>query len=78
MWKTTLREIRVMIATGKAVDITAINNDEEWELRLKEGRFETLAMSFGIYGMTGAILQGENTGTLYAIKARNANLFKMV
>lgn len=78
MRKTTLREIRSMIATGKAIDITTINNDEEWALRLKEGRFDTLAMSFGVYGMTGAILQGENTGTLYAIKARNANLFRMV
>lgn len=78
MRKTTLREIRSMIATGTAVDITTISGADEWELRLKEGRFDTVAMSFGVYGMTGAILQGENTGTLYAIKARNATLFRMV
>ena len=36
----------------------------------------TVAMSYGVYGMNGALFEDEN-GELYKITARNTTLFQM-
>ncbi len=61
-----------------ALDITNINSEECEALRDKEKSFTTIAISYGIYGMTGAILEGYTSGKLYKICARNSNLFYFV
>lgn len=69
MKKTTLRELRTLVNDGIAIRLTDI--DETLNL-------ETIRMSFGLYGMTGALLIDNNNGQLYAIIGRTSTLFYYV
>lgn len=76
MKKTTKKEIREYVRLGLAQDITAYDFDRAEQLR-KDHTLDVIAVSRGVYGMTGAILQDEN-GERYAITARNSTLFQLV
>lgn len=69
MKKYTLREIRRFVSLGLAQDITTANCPA-----IKEP-FEKIGVSRGIYGINGGLLRGKSSGTIYAITARNSNLF---
>ena len=71
MKKTTQKAIRETCAT----DITNYNFDQAEEL-MKVHTLRTVAMSYGVYGMNGALFEDEN-GDLYKITARNSTLFQM-
>ena len=71
MKKTTRKAIRETCAT----DITNYSFDQANEL-MNMHTLRTVAMSFGVYGMNGALLEDEN-GELYKITARNSTLFQM-
>lgn len=75
MMKTTNKDIRNMTKYGKAVDVTYYGVDEYRELKEKEGYFEEIAYSIGSYGCTGRVLQGKNTGTLYAVTSRTSAIY---
>ena len=63
MIKTTQKEIK----NTNARDITADSKNY--------GSLDVIAMSFGVYGMNGALLKNEK-GELFKITARASNLFK--
>lgn len=69
MKKYTLREIKRFVSLGAAVDITGAN------LPAIQEPFEKIGYSAGIYGINGGLLRGQSSGTIYAITARNSNLF---
>ena len=69
MKKTTLRELRTLVKDGIAIELKDI--DETLSL-------ETIRMSFGIYGMTGALLIDKSNDQLYAIVGRTSTLFYYV
>ena len=71
MKKTTRKAIRETCAT----DITHYNFDQANGL-MNSHILRTVAMSFGVYGMNGALFEDEN-GELYKITARNSTLFQM-
>ena len=71
MKKTTRKAIRETYA----IDITNYSFDQANEL-MNAHTLKTVAMSFGVYGMNGALFQDEN-GDLYKITARNSTLFQM-
>ena len=71
MMKTTRKAIRETYA----MDITNYSFDQANDL-MNAHTLRTIAMSFGMYGMNGALLQDEN-GELYKITARNSTLFQM-
>ena len=71
MKKTTRKAIR----ETRATDITNYSFDQVNEL-MKAHNLQTIAMSFGVYGMNGALFQDEK-GELYKITARNSTLFQM-
>ena len=71
MMKTTQKAIRETCAT----DITNYNFDQANDL-MNAHNLQTVAMSFGIYGMNGALFKDEK-GELYKITARNNTLFQM-
>lgn len=71
MKKTTRKAIRETYA----MDITNYSFDQANEL-MKTHTLRTIAMSFGVYGMNGALFEDEN-GELYKITARNTTLFQM-
>lgn len=69
------KELKDMVRSGKAEDITTLPDEEAKELR-KKG-IETVGVSRGTYGMNGALLRDKD-GNLYAITARSTNLFYFV
>ena len=71
MKKTTQKAIR----ETRATDITNYSFEQADEL-MNAHNLQTVAMSFGVYGMNGALFQDEN-GELYKITARNSTLFQM-
>ena len=71
MKKTTRKAIRETYA----MDITNYSFDQANDLMNAHTR-RTIAMSFGVYGMNGALFQDED-GELYKITARNTTLFQM-
>ena len=71
MMKTTQKAIR----ETRAIDITNYSFDQANEL-MNAHTLRTVAMSYGVYGMNGALFQDEN-GELYKITARNTTLFQM-
>ena len=71
MKKTTRKAIRETYA----IDITNYSFDQANEL-MNAHTLRTVAMSFGVYGMNGALFEDEN-GELYKITARNTTLFQM-
>lgn len=71
MKKITRKAIRETCAT----DITNYSFDQANEL-MNAHTLRTVAMSYGVYGMNGALFQDEN-GELYKITARNSTLFQM-
>ena len=71
MKKTTRKAIRETYA----MDITNYSFDQANDL-MNAHTLRTVAMSFGVYGMNGALFEDEN-GDLYKITARNSTLFQM-
>ena len=71
MKKTTRKAIR----ETRAMDITNYSFDQANEL-MNAHTLRTIAMSFGVYGMNGALFEDEK-GELYKITARNSTLFQM-
>ena len=69
--KTTLKDIKNTIA----IDITKLSTKEVYEIYHNEHGFKSVAYSIGIYGVTGAIVQGYTTNKLYKVTSRNSNLF---
>ena len=68
--KTTLKSIKEFANQAGVVDVTYFSNDELDKLSKKEGFFNQIAYSAGIYGVSGAILQGAKSGKFYAITSR--------
>ena len=71
MKKTTRKAIRETYA----MDITNYSFDQANDL-MNAHMLRTVAMSYGVYGMNGALFEDEN-GELYKITARNSTLFQM-
>lgn len=71
MMKTTQKAIRETCATN----ITNYSFDQANDL-MNLYTLRTVAMSYGVYGMNGALFEDEN-GELYKITARNSTLFQM-
>ena len=71
MMKTTQKAIRETCATN----ITNYSFDQANDL-MNTHTLRTVAMSFDVYGMNGALFEDEN-GDLYKITARNSTLFQM-
>ena len=66
---------RKAIRETYAMDITNYSFDQANDL-MNAHTLRTVAMSYGVYGMNGALFEDEN-GELYKITARNSTLFQM-
>lgn len=72
--KITQKEIKRLIRTGAAVDITNAPTKTLKAVKLNEKEHFT---SFGIYGMNGALFV-DNKGDLFGITSRCSSLFYMI
>lgn len=75
MTKYTQKQLRAMVTDGIAEDITKADNNVRKELEKKEGWLRQIGYSAGVYGCNGMLLQGHNSGTLYAITSRTNAVF---
>ena len=71
--KMTQKQIKDYVRDGAAIDITNYGFDEMDQF-LREHNLDKIAVSRGVYGMNGGLLQDRDTGELYAITARNSAL----
>lgn len=71
--KMTQKQIKDYVRDGAAIDITNYGFDEMDQF-LREHNLDKIAISRGVYGMNGGLLQDRDTGELYAITARNSAL----
>lgn len=62
------RELRDLVARGKARRLDSTSEAK------KLGRLELLGLSYGVYGMNGALCKGEG-GELWAVIGRSAVLW---
>ena len=71
--KMTQKQIKDYVRDGAAIDITNYGFDEMDQF-LREHNLAKIAISRGVYGMNGGLLQDRDTGEMYAITARNSAL----
>ena len=75
MTKYTQKQLREMVSTGVAVDVSNADNDMRNEIETKEGWLTQVGYSSGVYGCNGMLMQGRNTGKLYAVTRRTSAIF---
>lgn len=74
MTQFTRRELRKLIKTGAAVDITHGDAGTRKEVLRREGEYKQIAYIPSVRGCGGRLLQGIHTGRLYAIAGRTKAL----
>lgn len=71
------KDIKKLVNSGMAEDISAINNSGKVEELMKNG-YTIVGISSGAYGMNGGLFRDNVTGKLYAIVRRSTNLFALI
>lgn len=71
--KMTQKQIKDYVRDGAAIDITNYGFDEMKDFPHSHD-LDKIAVSRGIYGINGGLLQDRDTGEMYAITARNSAL----
>ncbi len=72
LYKTSQKEIKNLIKSGVARDITVASDSSLKQI----GRLEKVSYSHGTYGINGAVFR-DKKGKLYAVKSRAGKLFKL-
>ena len=67
-YKTTQREVKRLIKSGVAIELTDTTT-------VKHSELTTVALSFGVYGMNAGLFRHDTTGQLYALPNRSSLLF---
>lgn len=75
MTKFTQRQLKDLVFYGNAYDISDYRESDYWYTMNKEGNMKRIGYSCGTYGCNGLLLQGCNTGKLYAITKRTPAIF---
>ena len=71
--KTTQKELKRLVRTGAAVDVTNASQDIINNIIYNR---TVLAYSAGVYGLNGILVKNYD-GTLYAVVGRTLNLFQL-
>ena len=75
MIRYTQKQIKNLISTGAAVDITRADANDRKNILTNEYELTAIGYSIGKYGRNGLLLISEYSGTLYAIGSRSTALF---
>lgn len=67
MERYTQKQLKNLVNTGAAVDITRGNNETREQIINEEEYYTQIGYSAGVYGYNGMLLKGHKTGKLYAI-----------
>ena len=75
MTKFTQKQLKEMAKSGIAEDISRGTNTTRNELESVEGWLSQVGYASGVYGCSGMLLKGHNTGKLYAITSRTSAIY---
>ena len=75
MVKFTQRQLKELVKSGAAIDVTNGDDDTRNDIESKEGYYTQIGYSAGVYGCNGMLLLGHKTNTLYAITSRTAAIY---
>lgn len=70
MTKYTQKQLREMVKNGVAVDVTNVG-----ERGAIPEDYRQIGYATGVYGCNGMLLQGCESGTLYAVTARTTAIY---
>lgn len=78
--KYALRKLKELVATGQAVDLTyRLQTKSEYKKLLDtEQGLIGIGYAQGVAGITGLLVQGQLSGTLYAVTGRTIALFRLL
>lgn len=74
MMKYSLRQLKVLVKAGVALDITLYDSALVEDLVSKRGKLTRIGYSTGAYGLTGLLLKDDQC-RLYVITQRSTALF---
>ena len=77
MNKLSNKQLKEMGNTLKAEDITYLKDAKIQAIKKEEGWLNEIAYSLGMYGTTGILLQGHNSGRFYIIKSRTSAIYSV-
>ena len=75
MTKFTQKQLKEMAKSGIAEDISRGTNTTRNELESVEGWLSQVGYASGVYGCSGMLLKGHNTGKLYVITSRTQAIY---
>lgn len=75
MIKFTQRQLKDMVYYGYAWDASHFTDSDYWSIMKNEGNIRRIGYSCGKYGCNGLLLQGCETGKLFAIIGRTPALY---
>ena len=70
MERYTQKQLKALVRTGAAIDVTEANDRNAIPENYKK-----IGYSAGVYGCNGQLLKGLESGKLYAITARSTAIF---
>ena len=70
------KDLREMVHYYDAEDVTNATDEDYSIIMNREGWLRLIGYSAGTYGCNGMLLQGHNTGKLYAITSRTVNIYR--
>ena len=75
MEKYTQKQLKSLVTSGAAEDISNGDNDTRNVIEKIEGYYTQIGYASGIYGCNGMLLKGHSTGKLYAIVGRTQAIY---
>lgn len=75
MERYTQKQLKNLVNTGAAVDITRGNNETRKQILNEEECYTQIGYSAGVYGCNGMLLKDHKTGKLYAVTSRTSAIY---
>ena len=75
MTKYIQKQLRGLVNTGAAIDISRIGMNEADRLRKDEEWLTQIGYAAGVYGCNGQLWRGHKSGKLYAITSRTQAIY---
>ena len=75
MQRYTQKQLKSLVKTGAAIDVTNADNETRKQIERDEGYYNQIGYSAGVYGCNGMLLKGHKTGKLYAVTSRSQAIY---
>lgn len=75
MEKYTQKQLRSLVRTDCAIDVSSADNETRRTIEAEEGYYNQVGYSAGVYGCNGMLLKGHKTGKLYAVTSRTQAIY---